>query len=133
VAIGAPAEMIKAATRPSPTRPVVAAGQEAVIAGAGVRVRELSSVESRMRLAWQDGMLIFNGGSLAEVVAEFNRYNRRQLVIEDSRLARLRIGGYFKATNLAALVDVLEHGFGVQVVADGEQLLLKGRVDSAPK
>ena len=42
----------------------------------------VSRVEPQLlarRLAWTSGRLEFRGETLAEAVAEFNRYNRRQI------------------------------------------------------
>jgi transmembrane sensor len=76
------------------------------------------------KLAWQNQMLEFDGDTLADVVAQFNRYNARQLVIADSSLATLQIGGYFRPTNLDAFIAVLQSDFGIRVNSDRNQLIL---------
>jgi ferric-dicitrate binding protein FerR (iron transport regulator) len=48
----------------------------------------------------------------------------RQLVITDPNLATLRIGGYFRPTNLDAFISVLQSDFGISVNSDGNRLLL---------
>lgn len=47
-------------------------------------------------LAWRGGSIDLNGRSLADAVAEFNRYNRRRLVLADAALARERFDGVFR-------------------------------------
>ena len=54
--------------------------------------------------AWMQRKLIFEGSKLSDVVSEFNRYNRRQLVIEDPRLADFQISGVYSSTDPASLV-----------------------------
>jgi transmembrane sensor len=67
------------------------------------------------RLAWTQGQLWFRQNTpLAEVVAEFNRYNRRQLVVSDPALAKLRIGGSFQATDPEAFVTALGQMFAIR-------------------
>lgn len=47
-------------------------------------------------LAWRTGRIDLSGETLAEAVAEFNRYNARALVLEDSGLAGERLYGVFR-------------------------------------
>ncbi len=39
----------------------------------------------RLAVAWTQKKLIFDAAPLSEVVAEFNRYSRQQLVLDDAR------------------------------------------------
>jgi transmembrane sensor len=48
--------------------------------------------------------LIFEGSKLSDVVSEFNRYDRRQIVIEDPKLADFQISGVYSSTDPASLV-----------------------------
>ena len=58
--------------------------------------------------AWMQRKLIFDGSKLSDVVSEFNRYNRRQLVIEDPKLANFQISGVYSSTDPTSLVRFLE-------------------------
>jgi transmembrane sensor len=58
--------------------------------------------------SWRSGRLIFDGQPLADVIAEFNRYNEVQLVLESSQLADERISGVFDADQPLALARFLE-------------------------
>jgi len=58
--------------------------------------------------AWRQRRLVFRGNTLADIVTEFNRYNKTpQLVIEDESVGRLRYGGTFDADAPQALMDFL--------------------------
>jgi transmembrane sensor len=92
---------------------VLAAGQMALIRDDRLTVRSVDDINRRV--AWTEGMLIFNGETLSEAVAEFNRYNRRQLVITDTELASKTIGGAFKATNPDRFATALEKMFRIEV------------------
>lgn len=112
------------------TEPVVlVAGQKAVIpllrsapvAAVPVAV-EPAEVERNM--AWQDQRLEFSTVPLAEMVAEFNRYNRHKLVVADPRLAEQCFGGIFRADGYETLVHLLETNHGVVVERrEGETIL----------
>jgi transmembrane sensor len=67
------------------------------------------------RVRWTSGVLTFADEPLADVVAEMNRYNRRQIVIEDAAIAGLAIGGRFKPTDLPTFVESLRSMANVEV------------------
>jgi transmembrane sensor len=121
VAVGAPQDMVADGFALA----IVDAGQMATAASSRVKVVSLDQEEIARRLAWHDGMLLFNGQTLAVVAAEFNRYNERKLVIADPAVGRLRIGGYFRATDLESFVRVLQERFGIVAVREAGRTLLR--------
>lgn len=78
-------------------------------------VRTHEQRELDQRLSWRDGLLIFSGESLQEVVEEVSRYTVLKIRIADPELKSIRVGGQFKVGETEALFDVLENGFGLQV------------------
>ena len=62
-----------------------------------------------------EGKLVFDQASLAEVAREFNRYNTRQLLIDDETAGQIRLGGAFDARNVEGFARLLHTGFGLQV------------------
>ncbi|MES2697697.1 MAG: FecR domain-containing protein [Verrucomicrobiota bacterium] len=88
-------------------------------------VSPVSLVEQQRTLAWQERRLEFDGTPLGEVAAEFNRYNRRQLVIVDAALAGKRFSGTFRADGYEPLLRLLQSDFGVLVEAKGNDLVLR--------
>ncbi|MES2694122.1 MAG: FecR domain-containing protein, partial [Verrucomicrobiota bacterium] len=78
-------------------------------------------------LAWHNRRLEFSNEPLGTIAAEFNRYNRHQLTIDDPELATQRFGGKFSSDDIAALVRLLELNFGVTVERrDNETVLRRG-------
>jgi len=69
------------------------------------------------RLAWTRGQIWLNETTLADAIAEFNRYNSRKFVIADPSLASLRVGGSFAATDPNAFVAALERVFGIRALS----------------
>jgi len=124
VAIGSPSLLEANGDLLSISISQLSAGQTATASGSGVKLKNLPKSDLARKLAWQNQMLVFDGDSLAEAAAQFNRYNLRQLVIADPRLATLHIGGYFRPTNLDAFISVLQSNFGVRVNFDGNRLIL---------
>jgi transmembrane sensor len=57
--------------------------------------------------AWTQHNLVFESSALTEVAEEFNRYNRRPLVITDPVIATMRISGMFSSIDPAVLLKFL--------------------------
>ena len=64
------------------------------------------------KLAWQQGSLVFKGESLTQAVAEISRYTNKQLIITDSALGLLAVGGRYRTDDidnlLTSLADVMD-------------------------
>ncbi|HLB31166.1 MAG TPA: FecR domain-containing protein, partial [Gammaproteobacteria bacterium] len=85
------------------------------------------------RLAWQSGMLMFQGEALAEVVAEISRYTNTEIIIADPGIREIRIGGYFKTGEVDALLTVLEDSFAIRVNRVSPNLVyLSGAASTTP-
>jgi transmembrane sensor len=65
--------------------------------------------------AWRDREIVFESATLTEVAEEFNRYNQRQLIIEDPKLYGFHISGVFSSTDPDSLVRFLRQRPGVKV------------------
>ena len=72
--------------------------------------------------AWTQHKLVFNETPLSEAVAEFNRYNSRQLIIEDASLAAYHIRGHFEARDPDRLLQFLRERFDVDVRERGNEI-----------
>jgi transmembrane sensor len=89
------------------------ANHMAYVSSHGVRLERFDGAEMQRRFQWTTGYLSFGGETLEEVAEEFNRYNPQQLVIEDSSIRRLRIGGNYQSTDPEGFVAALRP-MGVQ-------------------
>lgn len=94
----------------------VSAGSRILLAGAVAPTVAESPSEIERSLAWRNGEIALDGESLEQAARLFNRYNSRQIVIEDPGLARERFVGLFQtnapesfaaavAATLGAVVD----------------------------
>ena len=113
VAVGAPED---GAAFTLSTASAVSAGEGAAVRHGKVNVKSLHPDEMKRKLAWTDPSgprLWFQGETLAEAVAEFNRYNVRHLVIADPAIAdpsvlQISFGGSISATDIDSFVDALK-------------------------
>lgn len=103
------------AARPLGAAAVITAGDQAISHDNSTLFIREAQDRVAGALAWREGMLSFDDVPLGEAVAEFNRYNEHRVVIEDSQLAAMRIGGRFQATNVAAFVRLLRDAYGLHV------------------
>jgi transmembrane sensor len=78
-------------------------------------------------LSWRSGYLVFHDVPLAEAVAEFNRYNVRQIEIDDSAVAAIKVSGKFRSTNFEAFVRLLEDGLAIHAHTTDDQIILSKR------
>lgn len=114
VAIDPPkGELERAAVLPASVARL-SAGETVTISAERVHVEKMAETDVKQKLSWTEGRLWFERQRLADVVAEFNRYNRRQMVIADPAIADLRIGGGFEATDPESFVAALERTFGIR-------------------
>lgn len=72
------------------------------------------------RLGWRDGMLMFDGDSLEEVIGEVGRYTPIRITIDDPELRERRIGGYFRIGEMDDLLATLANDFDIEVTRAGE-------------
>ena len=125
-----------AGTQSAPPRGLaeLGAGQQGVVAlpsgpdaatALEMKVAGLSPEQIERALAWQGPRLEFVALPLGDVVADFNRYNRRQLVIHDAATAAILVGGNFRADNLDAFLRLLKAGFGVSAFPQGGEIILR--------
>ena len=73
--------------------------------------------------AWHHGKLKFTGEPLTQVVEEISRYSPLSIVILDSDLRNLRIGGLFDVGETNKMFEALERGFGIEVEYINERLV----------
>jgi transmembrane sensor len=76
-------------------------------------------------LAWMQGKLQLDGMTLAQAAAEFNRYNRRTLRIENERAAQTRIDGTFDVNNVDGFARLLRAGFGLKVEERENEIVIR--------
>lgn len=102
--------------------PVITRGDIAIADPASTLLVQNSVNRVNDSLSWRDGRLTFDQVTLGDAAREFNRYNRKKLVIADSQTAAIRIGGSFQATNIDAFARLLKEGFGLRVADNGENV-----------
>jgi transmembrane sensor len=105
----------------------LSAGSEARTAQAAVLVDQPPPMVVDQLLSWRTGFIVFRDTSLADAVADFNRYTNRKIIIEDPAIASIRIGGNFRSDNADAFLSLIQSGFPIHVEQQADRILLTRR------
>jgi transmembrane sensor len=81
-------------------------------------------------LAWRDGNIDLAGESLADAVAEFNRHNRRKLVIAEPSIAGEPLYGVFHANDPQGFARAIQVSLDVKITVEDNQILIGGTTGS---
>ncbi|HEX2138589.1 MAG TPA: hypothetical protein VHG33_02635, partial [Woeseiaceae bacterium] len=100
--------VVRAVSRQRPGKQVLVQAGEGIIATADGAIHAHGYIDVEKAIAWTNRRLIFDDVALEDVVSEFNRYNRRPLVVQDPQLAERKITSVFFANDVSALVAFLE-------------------------
>lgn len=101
---------------------------EELVAAPG-RAPTVGQADAAKAEAWRQTRLVFEDRPLREVIAELNRYAVLQLVIDDPRVAALRITGQFRTGDNARFARNLSRLHPVRAVPDGPDRLKLVRTD----
>jgi transmembrane sensor len=118
------AEAATTSAQPRSGAVLLGAGTIARAGDSGVLVQEKTLPEVEDNLGWLSGFVIFHESPLADAVAEFNRYNERQIVIRDPQVAAIPISGKFRSTNFEGFVRLLEDGFPIRARHEEGRIVL---------
>jgi transmembrane sensor len=112
----------------------VVANQRVIIKdGHALGLQAVTAAEAERHLAWLEGMVAFDGESLRTAIAEINRHNRRQIVVEDAALAGKPIVGSFRANDLDAFSAAAAAVLKARVIRDGDVIHLVPAATATPR
>jgi len=78
----------------------------------------------RQDLAWQEGMLMFNGQSLQEALHEIERYTNVVFLSAEPELLGTEVSGYFRVGDVTGLLRALEQSFNIGARRQGNEITL---------
>jgi transmembrane sensor len=115
VVVGAPPDLPPALAPPdeSGNGVYVGAGQQVTVTSQALAQPERADVTAAT--AWMQRRLIFDSTKLSDVVEQFNRNNRRQLIIESASLAGYHVSGTYSSTDPSSLVRFLREQPGFKI------------------
>jgi transmembrane sensor len=111
---------------PSVTRQnaILVPGDVAVATAKSMRITRKPRDKLVAELGWRNGVIVFDHTTLADAAAEFNRYNRKKLIVTDPKVAKLTIGGTFQTTNTSQLTQLARDIFGLTIEDRGADIVI---------
>ncbi len=113
-------------------RVVISRSHPSLVSPAPAVVTTASTDEIARTLAWQATLLRLGGATLAELVLEFQRRSGQRVILADPALASLRVGGRFRADDLAGFTHLLATTLDLEIdhAADGTLVLRKKKPET---
>ena len=103
---------------------ILVPGDVAVATATSMRIVRKPTQKLIAELGWRHGVIVFDHTTLADAAAEFNRYNRKKLVVSDPKVAKLTIGGTFQTTDTQQLTQLARDIFGLTVEDRGTDIVI---------
>jgi transmembrane sensor len=109
-------------------------GKQTVERGARVTLSDAGPKLDRPDLArvtaWQQGRAVFENDTVADAVAQMNRYSRRSIVIEDEVVAGMKVSGVYSTGDTEAFARSLATLLPLDVRVAAEQVTLSAQNSS---
>jgi len=115
---------LQSATNAGLRKVTLSPGETALATPQGVTITRPKREKLDSVLAWRKGVLMFQHTTLAEAVAEFNRYNERKIVIGEGPIGRLTINGTFPSNDVEPFVEVTRAVFGLEAKKRDDEIVL---------
>jgi transmembrane sensor len=111
-------------TTPGQSEPpaMLAPGERLTIRADGARVLDRPKIDGT--LAWQRGQAYFDDVTLADAVAELNRYDNARIRLADPSLAVLRVSGVFSTRDPGQFASAVASLHQLRAVHDGTSIVL---------
>jgi len=100
-------------------------GQQ-IISGAN-RTPTVRPANVQQVTAWVSGQLVFSNETLSEVIARVNHYSAVPIVIEDPKIANVRVTGVFNTGDVSGSLEIIRKMLALQISDEQSgHILLKG-------
>lgn len=111
------------------TRTSIGVGQSVAFKEVIRSVDTVAPKEIERKLAWKNGMLIFEGDYLEHAIKKITRYTDTQILIKDPSIRDVQVGGYFKTGEIDAMLDTFETSFGIKVTRISKNLIFLSKLN----
>jgi len=103
---------------------VLKPGDIAIATPNAITVRKTTEKHLASELGWRHGVLIFDYTTLADAVAEFNRYNRKKIELSADAPAHMTMVGTFPVNDVELFGRVAKLVLKVNVVHHGDKIVI---------
>jgi transmembrane sensor len=74
--------------------------------------------------AWRHRQVSLDNNTLAETITEMNRYSTLHLVVQDPKVAAIRISGVFRAGDMRNFLEALQQTYHIQAREEGRDRIV---------
>jgi transmembrane sensor len=103
---------------------VLTPGEVAVATTDRLSVTQRPTAGLTNELSWRQGQLVFSETTLADAVAQFNRYNTVKLTVGDPAIARMKINGTFPTSGAEMFARVTQHILHLRAEKHGDEIVI---------
>ncbi|NIJ17753.1 FecR family protein [Sphingobium vermicomposti] len=114
--------------RQKPQRTMLSPGEQITMTADGAMGRP-TAVDAASMTAWREGRLEFTRASVADAVAEANRYSARKIRLVDAGLGSRQLEGSFRVGQMDAFANALCAFFDLKIVRRTDNEILLGPMD----
>jgi transmembrane sensor len=95
----------------------------------------VTDTNAQRATSWREGWVVFEGETVADAVAELNRYSEHTILVPDESVRRLKISGVFRVGQPDRFTAIIQELLPVKVVQNGqgETLLIRAEESDDPK
>jgi transmembrane sensor len=107
----------------------MAANMEARIGDNGDSISPVAVTPDNVQreLLWREGRLSFESETLANAIAEFNRYNRTAIILADQDIGSRHVTGLFSATDPQGFAKAIALSMDLSTRSDEKQIVIESR------
>lgn len=102
-------------------------GDELTVANNLITTTRKSTRRLAEELGWRRGMLFFENTPLGDVVAEFNRYGERKIVVADQKTARTPLSASFPTDGSDSFLELAKAMLNVRIERRGDETIISQR------
>ena len=108
------AEMINQETAKSYSDIIINDGEKSVIENAEqLTTTQLLPEQIQQKLAWQKGIIVFNGEPLIHALEEVSRYTHTRFEVSDVQIKNIQVAGSYHINDINSLLSSLEGNFNI--------------------
>lgn len=99
------------------------AGEKGIVSAAN-EIEVSRPVDVDRDVSWRHGRIILDQMSIADAVAEFQRYVERDVVFADPEIADMKVSGVFETSDFDAFLSATSQYFGLALDYDGARVVI---------
>jgi transmembrane sensor len=103
---------------------LIQAGEEAFVSTTSPLIDVSTNADAEARLAWRDGNIVLQNDTLADAIAEFNRYNAQKIEVADPALLQKRFVGVYHVDQPGQFAEAVKLLLDIPVSVSAQRIVI---------